>query len=139
MRTRTTISIFTFLILFITACSSDDEVVTMESGFPEIVGDWKWIGTTGGLAGASETPESLGITRDITITETDFIFFIEEEIFAERAYTLSVEESETTGLTEFIVTFEDNGFRDIVRREDDIINFIDDCDDCYTSVYQLKN
>lgn len=140
--TKSVLSFVVMLLIVTVGCSSDDDIVSQnepEVAFPEIVGTWEWVGTVNGLDDTTDTPEVSGITRDIVISDTEFIFYLGENILAQRSYEYSIEVSELTGLNEFMVTFDDNGFRDIIRRDDNFINFIDDCEDCYTSIYKVKN
>lgn len=126
--------------LLVSSCAVDDDSSEeSQIELPEIVGVWEWVGTIKESDNTSDNPESSGTTRDIVITEDSFTFFVDDEVLAERAYDYSLQVSVLTGIEEFIVTFEDNGFRDIIRREDDFINFVDDCEECYISIYRLKD
>lgn len=133
--------LFVAATLVCTSCDKDDDtaIAQEEVQFPDIIGVWEWVETSGGIEDDTDSPESSGITRDIIITPTNFEFYIDDILFADRAYTFTLEQSLLTGEEEFIVTFLDDDFKDIVQKEGDVITFIDDCVDCFISVYRLKN
>lgn len=87
--TKSVLSFVVMLLIVTVGCSSDDDIVSQnepEVAFPEIVGTWEWVGTVNGLDDTTDTPEVSGITRDIVISDTEFIFYLGENILAQRSY-----------------------------------------------------
>lgn len=128
-------------LFLVTSCSKDEGTnsINEEIVFPNLVGTWEWVQTTGGINNFLDNPEISETTRDIIITPTHFEFFVDGEPLANREYIFTLEESIVTGEEEFVVTFLDDNFRDVVQKDGDVIIFTDDCVACFISVYKLKN
>lgn len=61
-----------FILLALSSCSDKDKVERRD----ELVGDWKWINTTGGIAGVNRVPEDgeiviLKLNNDYSFSQID--------------------------------------------------------------------
>lgn len=76
---------FTFCILLgmMSSCE-ENEVVTYSC--PDISGEWEWKKFVGGFGGPTITPESLGKTKSLIITDTSFTIFINDTLRSSTAY-----------------------------------------------------
>ncbi len=56
--------IFISIIILFLGCSEEDDT-TIQS---QLIGKWKWVESSGGIAGTTENPQSTG--KDITVEFT---------------------------------------------------------------------
>lgn len=70
------------------ACGTREDELSNE----QFVGTWDWAATTGGIGNINDTPQSTGIQRTITFTET-YIYTVKENgaTVSEGTYNLLIE------------------------------------------------
>jgi hypothetical protein len=109
-------------------CSSDDEQAN------SILGVWIWTGSSGGIAGVTETPESTGLTRKLEILPRTIKRFQNGILVAEFNYTIEKRTSILFGGTFDMIVPED-GLAQIIDLNGDVLILIDNCADCFTSSF----
>ncbi|MDT8414165.1 MAG: hypothetical protein RQ735_02200 [Flavobacteriaceae bacterium] len=109
-------------------CSDDDENAN------PLLGVWVWTGSSGGIGGVIETPESTGIIMKLDILPKTIKRFRNGVLVAEFNYTLETRTSSLFNKTVQVIVPEDS-FAQIVDLQGDVLTLIDDCADCFTSRY----
>lgn len=126
-----------YLILFafaLSGCSSDDDNGTTT----QLIGEWTWVQSSGGLVGNLQTPESIGATRSLVFTTTTLQSFEDGVMIAESDYTLETLESVLFNEPrEMLVT--NLSVRNIVELEGEQLILTGDFNDCVTSTYIRRN
>lgn len=117
------------VVLAVWSCSNDDN-----GAVSDLVGEWTWVQSTGGLAGVLQTPESIGVTRSLSFTATTFQSFEDGELVHESNYTLGTEESLVFNEPRQML-LSNLGVRNIVELDGPKLILIGDCFDCVTSTY----
>ncbi|MGH1387583.1 hypothetical protein [Kordia sp.] len=84
-----------FLLLFIgialVSCSNDDDNSPDTS--TQIIGNWNWVKSSGGITNITHTPASTGNTQRLEITSTVFKSYFNNELVLEKDYSLETRES----------------------------------------------
>ena len=103
----------------------------------QIIGEWVWIESSGGIAGTTQTPESTEKEITLQISNSSIKQFINGTLEANRAYIIERRESLVFGeLREMIVY--DNGFRQSFSITGNRLVLTDDCNDCFQAEYERK-
>lgn len=134
-------TLFTLLLLFLLgSCSNEDTANSMDNstGQESLIGQWVWISTTGGILGGTETPESTGATRSLTITSTSIQNYFDGELISETDYTFETQTSLLFNESREML-IQTNGIRQIVELSNEQLILIGDCFDCVTSTYIPSN
>lgn len=114
------------------SCSVNDEKTTVE-----IIGTWNWIGSSGGIAGTTETPESTGDERKLEISKDSIKSYLNGVLNLKTTYTVETRESLLFNEPrEMIIS--GNGFRQIIDFDGDDLILIGDCNDCFTIGYKKE-
>jgi hypothetical protein len=124
-----------FIILIgltIFGCSSDNE-----NSNTNLIGIWNWTGSSGGIAGINETPESTGNTIKLEIMTTSIKSYLNGNLTAETSYTIETKESLLFNEAREMIISE-NGFRQIINLDGNNLTLIGDCNDCFTSGYEKE-
>ena len=120
-----------FLLLCLIACSDETDEAQTQS----ILGSWQWVGSSGGIAGQTETPESTGSSRRLDISSTTIRTYRNGVLTATVDYFISTQESQLYNEPREMVV-QENGFRSIIAWEGDQLVLIGDCADCFTETYR---
>ena len=116
------------------SCSNDDTNTTAIN----LVGEWTWVESSGGLVGNLQTPESIGATRSLIFTSTTLQSFEDGQLVAEWEYTLQTQESILFNEPrEMLIT--DLSFNSIIELNGTQLTLIGDCYDCVSSTYVKRN
>ena len=124
-----------FLILIgitIFSCSSDDK-----NSNTNLIGVWNWTGSSGGIAGTNETPESTGNTIKLEIMSNSIRSYLNDNLTSETSYTIEIKESLLFIEPREMIIFE-NGLRQIINLDGNNLTLIGDCNDCFTSGYEKE-
>jgi hypothetical protein len=79
--------LFILLICFhIGTLSSCEESEAVSSPCPDISGEWEWIKFVSGFGGPTITPDSLGITKTLIITDSLFSILINDTLETSSTY-----------------------------------------------------
>lgn len=127
-----------YLLLFLASivllnCSNDDDVTTIPTS-EKILGVWNWDKSTGGIDGATHTPESTGSIQRLEVTAAAMKRYYNNDLLSENSYTI---ETTTSYLfnEDLEMIIEDNDRRFIIQFEGEKLILIGDCNDCYRSEY----
>ncbi|MCJ7758302.1 MAG: hypothetical protein MUP24_09145 [Gillisia sp.] len=114
------------------SCSVNDEKTT-----GEIIGNWNWIGSSGGIAGTTETPESTGDERKLEISKDSIKGYLNGALNLKTKYTVETRKSLLFNEPRKMIISE-NGFKQIIDFDGDDLILIGDCNDCFTSGYKKE-
>ncbi|MEN8126041.1 MAG: hypothetical protein ABFR32_13040 [Bacteroidota bacterium] len=125
--------LFLIILIVFIGCSDDDEQ-TLNS---QLTGEWKWVESSGGIGGITETLESTG--KEITLEFTSEIkkTFINSILEYESAYYLENGESITSTEKVDLIIY-DNGVRQAIEINDGYLVLIDEYFDGYMHGYIKK-
>jgi len=119
------------LMCFFTSCSDKDESRLVVS---ELVSRWKWVESSGGIDGRTETPESTGKEITLIFSLNTYQQYVNDELELEMTYHLEEAESMIFGEKRLMIVYE-NGRRQSFDRCDGKLILYDECFDCFTSTY----
>ncbi|HKJ43978.1 MAG TPA: hypothetical protein VKA27_17915 [Sunxiuqinia sp.] len=92
-----------------------------------LTGEWNWLYTSGGFAGMTYTPESTGFTSTIEFTpDSIYRIFRDGELQLESNYHLSPPD---------LISYDETSILQSFRISKDTLTLIDQCDDCFMSIY----
>ncbi|WP_111708448.1 hypothetical protein [Lutibacter citreus] len=121
------LSILVLSVFF--SCSNDDESLN-----DNLVGNWNWKSSSGGIAGITETPETTGNTINLEITKDSIFNYLNGTLSGKTAYTIETKESLLFNeMSDMIIR--ENGFRQIINISKDQLILVGDCYDCFSSEY----
>lgn len=121
------LTVFCFLIF---SCSKDDN----ENSTTDIVGEWNWESSSGGIQGETLTPESTGESRTLKITPNSFKIYVEGNLTYDTPYEIKNDFSYIYSENREMIIPE-TGTRKIIELNGDALTLIDDCNDCYVVNY----
>ncbi|SFU66912.1 hypothetical protein SAMN05216480_11275 [Pustulibacterium marinum] len=85
---RTILLLISMFISLLSCSTNDDDTFTNA----DILGDWIWLQTTGGIGGGMDTPETTGQTITLTISETTIKEYIDGELVIDANYTIELDD-----------------------------------------------
>lgn len=125
------ISILT-IVLLLTSCSSD---VVMPQD--ELVGKWKWIQSSGGIDGRTETPETEGYEQSIEFTSKSIKRYRDGQLLTENTYTIILDNSILSQEKVEIIVYE-NEWKQSYSTDGNFLYLVDECLDCFASKYSRE-
>lgn len=121
-----------FLILviaFFSSCNSDDALVGTEKS---LQGRWSWTGSTGGIAGTTDTPKSTDKVIYLEFSGANFKTYVNGKLTTESPFTIKTQKSVFGGERPMIVgDFMTMSF----EFKEDKLYLNEECYDCYGSSY----
>ena len=127
-------SIFLFLTLSVfISCST----TTDNDSADQIIGEWVWIESSGGLAGTKETPESTEKEIILQISNNSIKQFVNGTLESDRTYHIERKESVIFGDVREMIVY-DNGFWQIFSTTGKRLILTGDCNDCFQAEYERK-
>lgn len=118
------------LASFTINCSNDDEININQ----KLIGEWKWIESSGGIQGETINPQTTGENRNIEITSDKIKYFTNGVLISEFDYYLIKGESIRTNEKIDLMVYENDRKQSIVLNENKLILY-DECYDCYQNEY----
>lgn len=112
------------------SCSNDDHDID-----DQVLGNWEWIQSSGGIAGTTETPDSTGNSIMLEITRTAIKQFINGTLSFETGYSIKSQESTIFGGIRNMIIYE-NGFKQSFERVGNKLFLSGECNDCFLSEYE---
>lgn len=100
----------------------------------EIFGTWKWVKSTGGVSGTTETPESTGNQVILEISEETIKKYVNGVLESELSYFIVQGQSIWTPIVSNIIIYE-NDSRQSVELDGDNLTLYDECYDCFQNEY----
>ena len=119
------------LVTFFLSCSdkNDDNFVVSE-----LVSRWKWVESSGGIDGRTDTPESTGKEIVLVFSHNTYQQYVNDKLEVEMTYHLEEAESIIFGDKRLMIVYE-NGRKQSFDRCDGKLILYDECIDCFTSTY----
>jgi hypothetical protein len=111
-------------------CSNDDE----NNIDQQLIGEWKWIESSGGIQGETLNPQTTGENRNIEITSDKIKYYTNGILTLEFDYYLQKGESIRTNEKTDLMIYENDRKQSIVLNENKLILY-DECYDCYQNEY----
>lgn len=123
------------VILLITGAIACEPAPKPEQG-GELLGSWKWLNSSGGIGGWTETPESTGQNIRIEITKERYLKYINDTLEADMSYSLDIDTTGVYSRDSLLIRYE-NGHEQTYRTQGDTLYLIDAaCLDCYGHTYK---
>lgn len=114
------------------SCSVNDEKTTAD-----LTGNWTWTGSSGGIAGTTETPESTGDERKLEISTDSIKSYLNGALYLKTKYTVETRESLLFQEPRNMIISE-HGFKQVIDFDGDSLILTDDCYDCFTNGYKKE-
>lgn len=128
------------LIIVINACKKKDDNGADVDQKLQLVGQWEWVYSIGGIAGQVINPDSVGYESHIEFTSNGiYINFIDDTIFRTDTYT--IKKFEDPCFFAFIIEYGDSpNYNDqfCAFYGDTMLRLQDNCLDCYDNYYLRK-
>ncbi len=117
-------------LILLSACTADNLVDN------QIIGDWIWIQSSGGITGKTETPESTQTTKKLSITKKTVKYFVNNTLESEIGYRLDLGESIRGENSKLIIY--DSGNKQSYEIIENNLFIYDNCYDCFQHTYLKK-
>jgi hypothetical protein len=121
---------FTFILITLIGCTQEGDI-NLNS---RLIGKWKWIESSGGIDGRTETPESTGNVVTIEFTSTTMKTFVngnlESEVYYEIQSGSSIRSAEKTNL----IVYENGTIHSVLLEGNSLVLF-EECYDCFQHNY----
>ena len=122
--------IFTFILIALMGCSNSDESELKS----QLIGKWKWVESSGGIDGRTETPASTGNAVTLEFTSTTMKTFVNGNLESEVNYEIQSGSSiKTTEKTDLIV-YENGTIHSFLIEGNSLVLF-EECYDCFQHNY----
>jgi hypothetical protein len=123
-----------YLLLFIAFsflnCTNDDENINKI----EVIGNWNWIESTGGIDGRTDTPTSTGNQIRLEISRNSIKKFVNDVEVFNLIYSIETRQSILFGENRDLIIFE-NDFNQTIELSENQLILFDECTDCFRNVY----
>ena len=127
--------IYIFTLFFIFSCRDDNDNETLSN--QDLIGNWTWKKSTGGINGITETPESTNKTINLVISNDAVKIYENGNLTSENNYNLQIKESIQGGNKPMLIyspykpsqNYQINGNK---------LYLNDECNDCYNSEYEKE-
>lgn len=124
-----------FAVLFTFSCTKEEVVATEASS--SLAGEWRWVSSTGGIAGKTYTPTSEGYERKLVLT-SDFKFSRYKDAVLEKSGTYEITQAKSIYKTELVdfIKFSDGTSLVIMNQSANELSLSDNFYDGFGEVYQ---
>ncbi len=124
-----------FAVLFAFSCSKEDVVANETS--KSLAGEWRWVSSTGGIAGITITPTSAGYERKLVLT-SDFKYSRYKNAVLEKSGTFEITQAKSIYKTELVdfIKFSDGTSAVIMSQSADELSLADNFYDGFGESYQ---
>lgn len=110
-------------------CSNNDDN-TFKS---QLIGNWKWVESSGGINGRTETPESTGNNIKLEISKNSIKKFVNESLESESNYTIEIQNHH--GETHEIIFYDEYSITQTISLNENYLILYDNCADCFQNEY----
>lgn len=128
-----------FLLVFVAlfAFSCKKEVVLATVASTSFAGEWRWVSSTGGIAGTTITPTSAGYERKLILT-SDFKFSRYKSTVLEKSGTYEITKAKSIYKTELVdfIKFSDGTSFVIMSQPADELSLAENIYDGFSDIYQ---
>lgn len=119
-----------FILITIFGCSNEHN----EELHSKLIGKWKWIESSGGIDGRTETPKTRGNAVTIEFTRTTMKTFVNGNLESEINYEIQVGSSITTTQKTDLIVFENGTIQSVFLEGNSLVLF-EECYDCFQHNY----
>ena len=117
-------------ILICSSCKSNSDFENQS----DIIGNWIWFQSTGGISGETNTPDSTGIQIILEINSETIKRYENGELISELAYEIKYGESIRTTERIKLIIYE-NDWKQSFERHGKKLYLYDECADCFQNEY----
>jgi len=123
-----------FIFIILTSCSSEN------SGAPTnkaVQGKWKWVQSTGGFAGTTNTPESTNQVIYIEFSGNSFKKYTNGTLTSDLKFVVKTQKSIFGGEKPMLISTDPKSDFAAISFEikEDKLYLNEECSDCFSSVY----
>ena len=113
----------------ILSCSKSED-----TSYVNLIGNWNWEKSSGGISGTTETPQTTGQNRKLIISTDSIKSYLNGILNFKTKYTIETRESLIFNEPmEMII--QENGFKQIFTLSGNKLILIGDCNDCFIDQY----
>lgn len=126
--------ILLFSIVLFSSCSSED---AEGSAKKSLQGKWSWTGSTGGIAGTTDTPKTTNKEMYVEFSGSVYKTYIDGKLATENTFTIKTQKSIFGGEKSMIVSTDPLNYFTPMSFEfkEDKLYLNQECYDCYGSGY----
>jgi hypothetical protein len=131
---RSTLFLIVILSMFFVSCAKENVVDTrVYVDIPKnLVGNWNWVSTSGGIAGSLSTPETTGETRRVEFDDnSNFRYYVNDILKSDHTFKIEKSRSITGNDSALIAYSLLSPRQSIMFRGSDTLILFDECFDCY--------
>ncbi len=99
-----------------------------------LVGNWRWLQSTGGLDGHSETPATAGYEQRLQIDDTYIARYRNDSLLVRERYRLIKGQSIYSSKEVLLLRYSDGRQQSFLLANDTLV-LRDECYDCFVHVY----
>ena len=118
-----------FVVSLFVSCTSSEKVTQQK-----LIGTWNWIGSSGGIDGRTETPESTGKSKRLEISSNTIKRYQNGDLVVTNTYTIQTRESIIFGEPREMLVYTEN-FSQVFELKQNELTLFDMCNDCFVSAY----
>lgn len=122
--------IFIIILTAFIGCSNNNHLELKS----KLVGKWKWIESSGGIDGRTETPESTGNAVTIEFTNTTMKTFVNGNLESEVNYNIKLGSSIRTAEKTDLIVYENGTIHSVLIEGNSLVLF-EECYDCFQHNY----
>ena len=121
---------FTFILITLIGCTQEGDI-NLNS---RLIGKWKWIESSGGIDGRTETPESTGNVVTIEFTSTTMKTFVNGNLESEVNYEIQSGSSIRSAEKTYLIVYENGTIHSVLLEGNSLVLF-EECYDCFQQNY----
>jgi len=122
--------IFTFILIVLFGCSNEHN----EKLHSKLIGKWKWVESSGGIDGRTESPASTENAVTLEFTRTTMKTFLNDNLESEINYEIQSGPSIRTTYNTDLIVYE-NGMTQSVELNGNYLVLFEECYDCFQHNY----
>ncbi len=126
-------SLFILCLCLITGCSTSKDTVE-----DQLDGSWNWIGSSGGIDGRTETPETTGRIMELRFSKNILKKFNNGVLIQELPYNIQLKESIIFGEPRKMLIYKEQSKQSFIVKRDTLTIF-NECYDCFVSKYKRSS
>jgi hypothetical protein len=127
--------IFIFIAILFLSCEKNNDSLSNWN----LIGQWNWVKSSGGIAGMTYTPNSTGKNRVLEFSATTLKIYENGLLTAETSYSIQIKKS-TNNLSESILVYAKPFMisQAFVLESNKLYLNDYECNDCFASEYSRK-
>ena len=119
--------------------STEEEItINIDSVRQKLIGTWIWLYSSGGIAGVINTPESIGYTAKLEISDGIVKGFKNDSLIYTKNYSIEIHDSATSSAAHLDMVYEGGAFPQYFIVNEDELELVDECSDCFQSLYKRE-